>query len=183
MITTYNPAWKTAFENIAVVLKAALVDTPMDIQHVGSTAIPGLAAKPILDIDIIIHQKDLLHSIEKKLMAMSYFSKGMQGIKGRYAFRQSTPATPQNISGTLWMAHHLYVCYADSLALKNHLLFLLQPCLAPRTRRHAISGQDNRLASICRVGKARHAGDSIPKFHFSKSERHCLFSPPRLFFF
>lgn len=123
MITAYQPAWKTAFEKIAVVLKAALHDIPVDIQHVGSTAIPGLAAKPILDIDIIIHKKELLMDIEEKLIALGYTSRGTQGIDGRYAFRQSTSATPHDKNRTIWMPHHLYVCYTDSLALKNHLLF------------------------------------------------------------
>jgi GrpB-like predicted nucleotidyltransferase (UPF0157 family) len=123
MIAAYDPAWKMAFQNIASELKAALHHFPIDIQHVGSTAIPGLAAKPILDIDIIIEEPALLQPIEKILITLGYTSKGTQGIEGRYAFRQTSDTTPHNKLGTIWMPHHLYLCLADSLALKNHLLF------------------------------------------------------------
>lgn len=122
-IEPYNPDWKIEFEKIAGVLKAELNGLKIDIQHIGSTSIPGLFAKPILDIDIIIHQKDLLNDIKIKLERIGYKSKGEQGITGRYAFRQTSDFTPVITSKYKWQPHHLYVCYSDSLALKNHLLF------------------------------------------------------------
>lgn len=121
-IHSYNPLWREEFNRICLVLKAHLTHFPADIQHVGSTAVPGLAAKPILDIDIIIEDKSLLTGVSAKLEQVGYINRGDQGIPGRFAFRQQSLSTPETPDRQIWMEHHLYVCYADSLALKNHLL-------------------------------------------------------------
>jgi GrpB-like predicted nucleotidyltransferase (UPF0157 family) len=124
-IEPYNPNWKAEFERLKKVLETALIElsSNIDIQHVGSTAIPGMVAKPILDIDIIIDDKELITAIEQKLIEIGYISRGEQGIEGRFAFRQASSQTPFTSSAQNWQKHHLYVCFADSLALKNHLLF------------------------------------------------------------
>jgi len=122
-IEPYNPDWKLEFEKINLVLQSALQGLKIDIQHVGSTAVPGLVAKPILDIDIIIDNKGQLDEITSRLENIGYASKGEQGIPGRFAFRQISESTPITIPVRKWQVHHLYVCYSDSLALKNHLLF------------------------------------------------------------
>lgn len=124
-IEPYCPRWKTEYEAIKKVLEAKLegIVPQLDIQHVGSTAIEGLFAKPILDIDIIIANNHQLDEIITRLEAIGYHSRGEQGIPGRFAFRQTSHRTPITTEERIWMSHHLYVCYADSLALKNHLLF------------------------------------------------------------
>jgi GrpB-like predicted nucleotidyltransferase (UPF0157 family) len=122
-IQPYNPNWQTGFNKIQKVIQSELSDLKIEIQHVGSTSIPGLFAKPVLDIDIIIEDKDLLCEITSKLEKIGYASKGEQGISGRFAFRQTSDFTPLTLSKKMWHSHHLYVCYSDSLALKNHLLF------------------------------------------------------------
>jgi GrpB-like predicted nucleotidyltransferase (UPF0157 family) len=124
-IEPHNPNWKTEFKNIKQVIAAELNDIipQIDIQHVGSTSIEGLFAKPILDIDIIIVDKTLLNNITSRLEKIGYNSKGEQGIPGRFAYRQKTEYTPMTNNNRKWQSHHLYVCYADSLALKNHILF------------------------------------------------------------
>ena len=122
-IEPHNSNWKIEFEKINQVIKAQLNGLEIDIQHVGSTAISGLIAKPILDIDIIINNKNLLDDITQRLEKIGYISKGEQGIAGRFAFRQTSDDTPSTSPKQKWQPHHLYVCFADSLALKNHLLF------------------------------------------------------------
>ena len=72
---------------------------------------------------IIIEDTSLLPEIEIRLNAIGYVSRGEQGIPGRFAFRQKSDLVPLTDPRRKWHAHHLYVCYADSLALKNHLLF------------------------------------------------------------
>lgn len=124
-ITSYTPEWKTEFEHLKKVLIAELSDIVAEpnIQHIGSTAIPELISKPILDVDIIIDDEQSFARIEKRLEILGYQSKGEQGITGRFAFRQRNNLTPLTPSAKRWQQHHLYVCYKDSLALKNHLLF------------------------------------------------------------
>ncbi|MBC6491818.1 GrpB family protein [Flavihumibacter stibioxidans] len=77
----------------------------------------------ILDIDIILSDKLLLDEISGRLEKIGYLNKGEQGIPGRFAFRQATGFTPPTMCKRKWQSHHLYVCYSDSLALKNHLIF------------------------------------------------------------
>ncbi|PAC26722.1 GrpB family protein [Flectobacillus sp. BAB-3569] len=122
-IEPHNPNWKTEFNNLKSKLLTVLGDLKVDIQHVGSTAIPNLFAKPILDIDIIIDHKTLLDDITARLIKIGYIDRGEQGIPGRFAFRQSSVTTPHTDDRKKWQEHHLYVCFSDSLALKNHLLF------------------------------------------------------------
>jgi GrpB-like predicted nucleotidyltransferase (UPF0157 family) len=76
-----------------------------------------------LDIDIIIPDKSSLDHISRVLVSMGYISKGDQGVPGRFAFRQSSPQTPVGTDNEKWQEHHLYVCFSDSLALKNHIIF------------------------------------------------------------
>lgn len=122
LIQPYNPDWKTEFENLKQVLCIALQHFKIAIEHIGSTAIPGLCAKPILDIDIVLKDTTLLADISAILEKLGYNNRGEQGIKGRFAFRQSTGTTPLTTTAKKWQEHHLYICFADSLALKNHLL-------------------------------------------------------------
>jgi len=124
-IEPYRPKWKCQFDQIKNELEYALLDLPcrLDIQHVGSTAVAGLWAKPILDIDIILERQDQLNEVSFVLGRLGYNSRGDQGIPGRYAFRQSSEHTPLSPTKKSWPDHHLYVCLADSLALKNHLFF------------------------------------------------------------
>lgn len=54
-VTAYDPDWPIRFEEVAAALRSALADGPeASVEHVGSTSVPGLAAKPILDIDVIV---------------------------------------------------------------------------------------------------------------------------------
>jgi GrpB-like predicted nucleotidyltransferase (UPF0157 family) len=122
-LETYKPQWKIEFEQLRQFFSELLIGIPSAIEHVGSTAIPGMIAKPILDIDIVPEKDESLPEITRRLEQAGYSSKGEQGIPGRFAFRQSNHFTPLTEQGNKWMSHHLYVCFSNSLALKNHLLF------------------------------------------------------------
>jgi GrpB-like predicted nucleotidyltransferase (UPF0157 family) len=123
LLEPYNPLWKKEFERIRQHLMKLLIMLPVDILHVGSTSIPGMIAKPILDIDVIPHKNELISEISEKLAAAGYINKGEQGIPGRLAFRQKNSLTPNTTSNDCWQEHHLYVCSSNCLALKNHLHF------------------------------------------------------------
>jgi len=123
LIEPYNANWKAEFDHLKEVLLKALDRFKIDIQHVGSTSIPSLFAKPILDIDIIIDDKEILDNISAQLEKLGYINNGEQGISGRFAFTQASEFIPQTSVNNKWQTHHLYVCFSDSLALKNHLAF------------------------------------------------------------
>lgn len=121
-VVPYNPEWETEFNQLKSVLNKLLQGVDADIQHVGSTAVPGAVAKPLLDIDIIIESRQQLPVVTEKLLSAGYIAKGEQGVPDRFAFRQSNEQSSALIPGKKWMRHHLYVCLRHSLAAKNHLL-------------------------------------------------------------
>jgi GrpB-like predicted nucleotidyltransferase (UPF0157 family) len=123
LLRTYDPEWAEEFERLKALYVQALQGISVDVQHVGSTSIPGAVAKPILDIDIILPDTSLLLEVSLRLEQLGYRGEGEKGIPGRYAFRQKNAYTPHTSAKREWMEHHLYVCFPDALALKNHLLF------------------------------------------------------------
>ncbi len=112
IVQDYDPRWPEQFIALKQVLWPAVSDLALAIEHVGSTAVPGLAAKPVIDIDIVIASARDLALITPRLRKLGYEPLGNLGIEEREAYR--APAGP--------IAHHLYVCLTDCVALKNHLL-------------------------------------------------------------
>ncbi|RZK70281.1 MAG: GrpB family protein [Pedobacter sp.] len=92
----------------------------ISIEHVGSTAVPALAAKPIIDIDIIYNEVSDFEQIKKSLEAIGYDHNGDQGIVGREVFKR----TGQQKDAVLdRITHHLYACQYNCPELHRHLLF------------------------------------------------------------
>ena len=113
IIVPYDPAWATDFESLRARLAETLGDLALDILHVGSTSVVGLAAKPILDIDIVIDDETALPAVIERLATLGYAFEGDRGVPGRYAF-----AGPGDLP-----RQHTYVCAKDSLELKRHVAF------------------------------------------------------------
>lgn len=120
-IAAYNPVWKDQFEELKNVYALYLKDIVEDIAHVGSTAVPGLAAKPVLDIDLIIDNENKLQKVISVLTGLGYEFRGDLGIKDRYAFRANGVTVPNIGTQQTWPKHHLYCCIANSVSLNNHL--------------------------------------------------------------
>ena len=110
-VVDYDPTWPEMFEVLRSRIHPAVQDIALAIEHVGSTSVPGLAAKPMIDIDIVVLSKAHIPVVIKRLAALGYEHLGDLGIEGRDAFE--APA------GSL--AHHLYACVQGSLGLENHL--------------------------------------------------------------
>ena len=114
-VCEYDPAWAERFERLraeyAAALDAARVRY-LAIEHVGSTAVPGLAAKPIIDCDIIVDAGQVA-AASAALDGLGFEPRGELGIPERWAFWE-----PDRLVGT-----NTYVVVAGSLALRNHLAF------------------------------------------------------------
>lgn len=124
VIVDYDPVWPVAFEGLKAVYESALQGLILSVEHVGSTAVPGLAAKPVIDVDIVIPNRQVLPEVIQRLEGLGYRHEGDLGVAGREAFaRDGEPRTPQDGSGRVWPSHHLYVCARDCAALHEHLLF------------------------------------------------------------
>lgn len=121
-VVDYAPTWPTAFEELNTLYQEKLNGLYKTIEHVGSTSVPGLAAKPVLDIDIVVEAGADLTAIVQKLAALGYRHVGNRGIPGREAFKRLDDTVPYGAGKTKWMEHHLYICGEDSTSLKNHLI-------------------------------------------------------------
>ena len=108
LVEEYNPKWKSEFECIADELLVVLSGKIISIEHVGSTSVEGLAAKPIIDMDIVIDKN--FEEVRQALESLEYSYEGDLGVSGREAFKYENKP--------YLMAHHLYVCNKDNEELR-----------------------------------------------------------------
>jgi GrpB-like predicted nucleotidyltransferase (UPF0157 family) len=124
VVVPYDPEWARVFEALRHVYRGTLGELVVAIEHVGSTSVPGLAAKPIIDIDVVIQSHAELPAVMDGLTRLGYRHKGDLGVPGREAFgRDGADDVPRDGSGRRWPAHHLYACASDSRELRRHLAF------------------------------------------------------------
>lgn len=113
IVEDYNLQWKNEFERIKSELLTVLSGKINSIEHVGSTSVEGLAAKPIIDIDVVIDKN--FEEVKKALESIGYIHEGDLGISGREAFGYNNKSH--------LMVHHLYVCNKDNEELFKHITF------------------------------------------------------------
>ena len=123
-IVDYDPAWSHQFEVLSKVLASHLGNDIIAIEHVGSTSVKGLKAKPIIDLDIVVANNDkVLQLVIAKMAQLGYIHRGDLGIAGREAFKRPSNHIPQTPENRIWFNHHVYVCKKGNLGLNNHLRF------------------------------------------------------------
>ncbi|MBT1704387.1 GrpB family protein [Chryseosolibacter indicus] len=122
-IAQYSEQWPATFLQLRSVYETRLSGLMEGIEHVGSTSVPGLKAKPIIDIDIIASDENKLKKITSVLEKLGYQHLGDLGIEGREAFKRISVSVPLDGSGREWPEHNLYVCLQGSLSLLNHIRF------------------------------------------------------------
>jgi GrpB-like predicted nucleotidyltransferase (UPF0157 family) len=111
LVVEYDPAWPGLFEALKASIWGAVADIAVAVEHVGSTSVPGLAAKPVIDIDVVVAERDVPRGIGR-LTGLGYEHRGDLGIPFREAFRPPAGGVPQN----------LYLCPLNSPALANHIV-------------------------------------------------------------
>lgn len=115
IVVPYDEKWKMEFERIKEELIAVLENHVIAIEHIGSTSVEGLAAKPIIDIDIVMKDYNSFEDVKNGLAHIGYIHEGDLGRKDRHAFKYEEKLH--------LMKHHLYVCPEYSDELKRHLAF------------------------------------------------------------
>jgi len=115
IVLPYDEAWKVDFEKIKSELESVVGDLITGIEHVGSTSVEGLSAKPCIDIDVIIKDYSVFNLIVSRLALIGYIHEGDLGIKDREAFKYTDKPHLQK--------HHLYVCPEHSRELSRHIAF------------------------------------------------------------
>ena len=121
LIQKYNPLWAQHFQVLKLEFQNALQGLNFKIEHIGSTSVIGLAAKPIIDIDIIFYNELEFQKIKKQLINIGYFHNGDQGIPDREVFKRKNNLEKHPILDK--HMHHLYVCINESEELNKHLIF------------------------------------------------------------
>lgn len=140
VVVDYDPDWPQWFERIRARVWPAVADVALRIDHVGSTAVPGLAAKPIIDLDVVVaSDKDVRPSIAG-LKEIGYSWRSNLGIEGREAF---LPPPGEDLP-----EHHLYLVVENNKAHLDHWLLrdLLRDDATARARYAALKRRNADLA-------------------------------------
>lgn len=115
IVTPYDEKWKSDFEKIKTEIVEAIGDLILGIEHVGSTSVEGMAAKPCIDIDVVIPDYSVFPAVVDRLGDIGYIHEGNLGIQDREAFKYADKPHLQT--------HHLYVCPQNSAELHRHITF------------------------------------------------------------
>ena len=110
-VVPYSEDWPGQFARVAADLQMALADVPvLSIEHVGSTSVIGLAAKPVIDVDVVVRRDDVAAAISA-LVAVGYTHRGDLGVSDREAMAAPEDHPRRNV----------YICVEGTLHLRNHL--------------------------------------------------------------
>ncbi len=123
ILVNHDPNWRNEFKILKSVYADILGESIIAVEHVGSTAIEGIVAKPILDIDIVIADEASFGVVKDRLLLVGYWHNGDQGVPTREVFKRVDEHVPYYNGRQAWMLHHLYVCLATSPELARHIAF------------------------------------------------------------
>jgi GrpB-like predicted nucleotidyltransferase (UPF0157 family) len=114
-VVPHNPRWRDAFATEAKQLAAALGENIVAIHHIGSTAIPTIYAKPIIDVLVEVRELAEVDAQSSAMQSLGYEVMGEFGIAGRRYFRKD------NHEGI--RTHHIHVFEVGSAQVIRHLAF------------------------------------------------------------
>jgi len=176
LIQPYQTKWAEDFQLLAEHLQAALAGLPIRIEHVGSTSVVGLAAKPIIDMDIVFPQAISFDAVRIKLEATGYYHNGNQGIIDREVFKRLNTVAHSVFDS---IVHHLYVCPENSVELDRHLRFrdALKASAAARRAYEQLklelaelAGQDRKLYAALKEARGAELVEAILRGDFGASK-------------
>jgi GrpB-like predicted nucleotidyltransferase (UPF0157 family) len=124
-LADYDPRWPEMFETERALIQAAIGEWAYAIEHVGSTAIPGIAAKPIIDVGVALERlTDALKCITP-LVALGYECLGEFGIPERIYFRKvtDTPSPGQMTTDKIGRTHQIHMYQKDHHQFIWHIAF------------------------------------------------------------
>lgn len=113
IVATYNSQWPDMFMAEAERIKNILGKELISIHHIGSTSVPGLKAKPIIDIMPVVRNIEVVDKLTDDMINLGYESMGEFGIPGRRYFRK----------GKDKRTHHIHIFQYNSKDVERHLAF------------------------------------------------------------
>jgi GrpB-like predicted nucleotidyltransferase (UPF0157 family) len=123
-IVPYNPNWPNMFETEATIITDALGDNCLEIHHIGSTSVPGLAAKPIIDIIPVVSDITKVDNCNPAMESLGYKAMGEYGIPLRRYFQK----------GSNTRTHNIHVFEQNNSEIARHLKFRDWMCKHPEDR-------------------------------------------------
>ncbi|MCG7573932.1 GrpB family protein [Phaeobacter sp. CNT1-3] len=114
-IIPHDPTWTDAFTAEAAALNAALPDVALTLHHIGSTAIPGILAKPIIDLMGVVPDLAQMDRHDDTMRTLGYEVMGAFGIEGRRYYRKFDASGQRS--------HHLHVFATGAPDITRHLAF------------------------------------------------------------
>jgi GrpB-like predicted nucleotidyltransferase (UPF0157 family) len=141
VVSDYDPAWPSWFETVRANIWPAVEEVALRIDHVGSTSVLGLAAKPLIDIDVVVTGPDDVREVVRRLAGIGYRWRGDLGVPGREAF-----AAP-NEEGL--PPHNLYLVVKNNKAHVDHWLLAdaLRNDAGARDRYAELKSRNARLSN------------------------------------
>ena len=112
-VVPYHPQWPEMFAIEAELIKQALGPNCLSVHHIGSTSVPGLSAKPILDILPIVRDIQVVDHVTQAMQALGYTAKGEYGIAFRRFFQKGDPTR----------THHVHIYQEDDPEIQRYLKF------------------------------------------------------------
>ncbi|MGM0880726.1 MAG: GrpB family protein [Bacillota bacterium] len=112
-VQPFNPLWVSKFQLESDNLRAIFGEEIIDIHHIGSTSVPGLASKPIIDIMPVVFDINRIDEYNEKMASRGFESKGENGIPGRRYFTK----------GGNNRSHHIHIYSSDNPQIQRHLAF------------------------------------------------------------
>lgn len=112
-VVDYDPCWPVIFQSLRKRVSRALGGMFVAIEHVGSTAVPNLAAKPIIDIDVLLKSADMIPAAMERLASLGYVFHGNPGVSECEVFLAPSADPPHRIS----------VCPPRSAEFRRHIAF------------------------------------------------------------
>ncbi len=112
-VEPYNKKWKVKFKNEKSKLEKIFNDILVKIYHIGSTAIPNIKAKPVIDIMVVVEDIDKVDNYNDRIKSLGYEPKGEFGIKNRRFFQK----------GGNNRTHHIHIFQQGDKEIKRHINF------------------------------------------------------------
>jgi GrpB-like predicted nucleotidyltransferase (UPF0157 family) len=154
VLVPYDEAWPSLFVEERVRIERALGSWVEAIEHVGSTAVPGLTAKPILDIMVGVSSLRDAKRCIGPLEQLGYEYRGEAGVPGRLFFRKGNPKT-----------HHLHVTEIGSEFWERH------PVFRDYLRAHPETARNYALPSTTSPTASAEIAQRTPKLRQASSRR------------
>ncbi|MCH7856372.1 MAG: GrpB family protein [Gemmatimonadetes bacterium] len=124
-VTSYNEDWPKRFREIRDCLRTELAQEveAFEVEHIGSTAVPGLVSRPVLDICVIVPETSDMASLISGLERLGYIHEAGKGPPGLETFRRKGPDVPFLQHKRDFAPHHLYASVLGDPELQRYLAF------------------------------------------------------------